>query len=87
MDVFNRFMPTRGISDFIVGFCGETEEDFQKTVDIGATLCFKNSFIFKVLGAAENVVPELFEGRCTSGRSSSGETSIAQCPERDLRRG
>ena len=34
-------------SDFIVGFCGETEEDFQQTVDAVEEYRFKNSFIFK----------------------------------------
>jgi tRNA-2-methylthio-N6-dimethylallyladenosine synthase len=34
-------------SDFIVGFCGETEEDFQRTYDLVAECRFKNSFIFK----------------------------------------
>jgi tRNA-2-methylthio-N6-dimethylallyladenosine synthase len=34
-------------SDFIVGFCGETEDDFQKTYDLAAECRFKNSFIFK----------------------------------------
>ncbi len=34
-------------SDFIVGFCGETEEDFQQTVDLVRRGRFKNSFIFK----------------------------------------
>jgi tRNA-2-methylthio-N6-dimethylallyladenosine synthase len=34
-------------SDFIVGFCGETEEDFQLTYDLVAECRFKNSFIFK----------------------------------------
>jgi tRNA-2-methylthio-N6-dimethylallyladenosine synthase len=34
-------------SDFIVGFCGETVEDFQKTYDLVAESRFKNSFIFK----------------------------------------
>jgi len=34
-------------SDFIVGFCGETEEDFQKTVALVEEMRFKNSFIFK----------------------------------------
>ncbi|MDH3718695.1 MAG: tRNA (N6-isopentenyl adenosine(37)-C2)-methylthiotransferase MiaB [Planctomycetota bacterium] len=34
-------------SDFIVGFCGETEEDFQLTKDLVAECRFKNSFIFK----------------------------------------
>ncbi len=34
-------------SDFIVGFCGETEEEFAKTVDLVREARFKNSFIFK----------------------------------------
>jgi tRNA-2-methylthio-N6-dimethylallyladenosine synthase len=34
-------------SDFIVGFCGETEEDFQQTCDAVREFRFKNSFIFK----------------------------------------
>jgi tRNA-2-methylthio-N6-dimethylallyladenosine synthase len=34
-------------SDFIVGFCGETEEDFQKSVELVQWARFKNSFIFK----------------------------------------
>ena len=34
-------------SDFIVGFCGETEESFQKSMDIVREYRFKNSFIFK----------------------------------------
>ncbi len=34
-------------SDFIVGFCGETEEDFRQTADLVEEYRFKNSFIFK----------------------------------------
>jgi tRNA-2-methylthio-N6-dimethylallyladenosine synthase len=34
-------------SDFIVGFCGETEEEFQLTIDLVRHSRFKNSFIFK----------------------------------------
>jgi tRNA-2-methylthio-N6-dimethylallyladenosine synthase len=34
-------------SDFIVGFCGETEEDFQQTAALVREARFKNSFIFK----------------------------------------
>ena len=35
-------------SDFIVGFCGETEDDFQQTIDLARDARFKNSFIFQV---------------------------------------
>ncbi len=34
-------------SDFIVGFCGETEEDFQQTVRLVEEARFKNAYIFK----------------------------------------
>jgi tRNA-2-methylthio-N6-dimethylallyladenosine synthase len=34
-------------SDFIVGFCGETEASFQKSMDLVREARFKNSFIFK----------------------------------------
>jgi tRNA-2-methylthio-N6-dimethylallyladenosine synthase len=34
-------------SDFIVGFCGETDEDFKRTIDLVRQSRFKNSFIFK----------------------------------------
>src|SRR5437879_3372856 len=34
-------------SDFIVGFCGETEESFERTCALVRTAGFKNSFIFK----------------------------------------
>jgi tRNA-2-methylthio-N6-dimethylallyladenosine synthase len=34
-------------SDFIVGFCGETDESFAKTMGLVREAKFKNSFIFK----------------------------------------
>ncbi len=34
-------------SDFIVGFCGESEESHQKSLDLIREFRFKNSFIFK----------------------------------------
>ena len=34
-------------SDFIVGFCGETDDDFQQPMDLVSALRFKNRFIFK----------------------------------------
>src|SRR5215470_4154988 len=34
-------------SDFIVGFCGETDDDFEQTVELVRQWRFKNSFIFK----------------------------------------
>lgn len=48
MERIERILPEASISsDFIVGFCGETEEDFQKTIALVKRCRFKNSFIFK----------------------------------------
>ncbi len=48
-------------SDFIVGFCGETEEDFQQTVDLVRTGRFKNSFIFKYSPRPGTKAAELYQ--------------------------
>jgi len=48
-------------SDFIVGFCGETEEDFQQTVELVKDIRFKNSFIFKFSPREGTKAYELWE--------------------------
>ena len=48
-------------SDFIVGFCGETDDDFQKTYDLLAECRFKNSFIFKYSTRPGTKGHDLFE--------------------------
>ena len=47
-------------SDFIVGFCGETEESFQQTCDLVREGGFKNSFIFKYSPRPGTKADELF---------------------------
>jgi len=48
MDRIREWLPEAAVtSDFIVGFCGETEADFQLTCDLVREQRFKNSFIFK----------------------------------------
>ncbi|MFK8114779.1 MAG: tRNA (N6-isopentenyl adenosine(37)-C2)-methylthiotransferase MiaB [Rubripirellula sp.] len=51
MEMFERIeriLPEASVSsDFIVGFSGETEEDFQQTIQIVERCRFKNSFIFQ----------------------------------------
>ena len=47
-------------SDFIVGFCGETEEEFAETVDLVKQGQFKNSFIFKYSERPGTKAAELF---------------------------
>lgn len=51
MEMFQRIeriLPDAAVSsDFIVGFCGETDEDFEKSVALVERCRFKNSFIFQ----------------------------------------
>jgi tRNA-2-methylthio-N6-dimethylallyladenosine synthase len=47
-------------SDFIVGFCGETEQSFERTCDLVRTSGFKNSFIFKYSPRPGTKADELF---------------------------
>ncbi len=51
MEMFERIeriLPEAAVSsDFIVGFCGETDEDFEKSVALVERCRFKNSFIFQ----------------------------------------
>lgn len=51
MEMFERIeriLPHAAVSsDFIVGFCGETEEEFQRTIRLVERCRFKNSFIFQ----------------------------------------
>jgi tRNA-2-methylthio-N6-dimethylallyladenosine synthase len=54
-------IPTSAVtSDFIVGFCGETEEDFQQTVDLVHESRFKNSYIFKYSERPGTKAPEMW---------------------------
>ncbi len=48
-------------SDFIVGFCGETEESFQRSMDLIRECRFKNSFIFKYSPRPGTKAFELYE--------------------------
>lgn len=48
LDRAREIVPTIAIAgDFIVGFPGETEEDFQATVDLIGKARYRNAFIFK----------------------------------------
>ncbi|MCA9237146.1 MAG: tRNA (N6-isopentenyl adenosine(37)-C2)-methylthiotransferase MiaB, partial [Planctomycetales bacterium] len=48
-------------SDFIVGFSGETEEDYEQTVELVRECRFKNSFIFKYSVRPGTKGAELYE--------------------------
>ncbi|MFP6576393.1 MAG: MiaB/RimO family radical SAM methylthiotransferase, partial [Pirellulaceae bacterium] len=48
MDRIGAILPAAAVaSDFITGFCGETAEDHQQSMDALREFRFKNSFIFK----------------------------------------
>ncbi|MFM7924485.1 MAG: radical SAM protein, partial [Planctomycetaceae bacterium] len=47
-------------SDFIVGFCGESEDSFQKSMDLLRESRFKNSFIFKYSPRTGTKADELY---------------------------
>jgi tRNA-2-methylthio-N6-dimethylallyladenosine synthase len=47
-------------SDFIVGFCGESEASFERTCDLVRQAGFKNSFIFKYSPRPGTKADELF---------------------------
>lgn len=65
MDMMERIrtiLPGAAVSsDFIVGFCGETEEDFEKTMDLVRHCRFKNSFIFQYSVRPGTKGAEMFE--------------------------
>ncbi len=48
-------------SDFIVGFCGESETSFERSVELVRRSRFKNSFIFKYSPREGTKADELFE--------------------------
>ena len=69
-------------SDFIVGFCGETEESFQKTLRPGARGRFKNSFIFKYSPRPGTKGHDLYRRR----RARRGQETPQQRPAGDPER-
>ncbi len=61
MDLINTTVPDVAVSsDFIVGFCGESEESFQKSIAAVREYRFKNSFIFKYSPRPGTKAHELF---------------------------
>jgi tRNA-2-methylthio-N6-dimethylallyladenosine synthase len=61
LDRIRATIPAASItSDFIVGFPGETEEDFQQTVELVRAARFRNSFIFKYSARPGTAAAELY---------------------------
>ncbi len=62
MDRIRTILPGAAVSsDFIVGFCGETDADFQQTVELVKECRFKNSFIFQYSVRPGTKGAELYE--------------------------
>ena len=56
-----QYVPQAAVtSDFIVGFCSETEEDFQETMSLVRDGRFKNSFIFKYSARPGTMAAKLY---------------------------
>jgi tRNA-2-methylthio-N6-dimethylallyladenosine synthase len=48
MDLARKHVPEIALAgDFIVGFCGETDADFQETVELVRRVAYKSIFVFK----------------------------------------
>ena len=48
IDAARKYIPQIGLAgDFIVGFCGESEEDFQASVDLVRRVEYQGLFVFK----------------------------------------
>lgn len=61
MDRIRAIVPEASVtSDFIVGFCGETDEDFEQTVELVREQRFKNSYIFKYSERPGTKAPQLW---------------------------
>ena len=74
-------------SDFIVGFCGETEDDFQATVELVRESRFKNSFIFKYSQRPGTKSSRAFcRTTCPKRSSGGGTTNCWPCRTRSARK-
>ena len=82
------FLPGAAVSsDFIVGFCGETEDEFQQSMQMVRECRFKNSFIFKYSERPGTKAAELLPGRRAGRRQTPAQPRTAGPAGRDQRRG
>ena len=77
-------------SDFIVGFCGETEESFEKSMDLVRECRFKNSFIFKYSPRpgtkADELSPTTFPKRSSAAATTACSTCRTKSAKKTTRR-
>ncbi|MDR2346544.1 MAG: MiaB/RimO family radical SAM methylthiotransferase [Planctomycetaceae bacterium] len=62
IDAINILVPKSSVStDLIVGFCGETESEFEETINLMNKCEFKNSFIFKYSERPDTMAAKLYK--------------------------
>ncbi|MDR1479568.1 MAG: MiaB/RimO family radical SAM methylthiotransferase [Planctomycetaceae bacterium] len=58
----HQMIPSAAVtSDFIVGFCGETDAEFEETAELVRYCRFKNSFVFKYSERPDTKSAELYQ--------------------------
>jgi tRNA-2-methylthio-N6-dimethylallyladenosine synthase len=87
VDAARQYIPHIGLAgDFIVGFCGETEEDFQASVELLRRVQYQNVFVFKYSPRpgttadrrrADDVPPEVKSRRNNELLAIQSEISLA----------
>ena len=71
-------------SDFIVGFCGETDTEFGRAVDLVRESGFKNSFIFKYSARPGTKADELFRRRAEETKRRPQQRSTCRAKRREV---
>ncbi len=88
LDRIRETVPDAAVSsDFIVGFCGETEASFRKSYDLVERARFKNSFIFKYSPRLGTKADTLLIDDVPEEVKKRRNTELLDPPEPDQRRG
>jgi tRNA-2-methylthio-N6-dimethylallyladenosine synthase len=78
-----RLLPNAAVSsDFIVGFCGETEDDFQQSMRLIERCRFKNSFIFQYSVRGGTKAAEMLEDDVPEGEKTRRNVEMLELQNR-----
>jgi tRNA-2-methylthio-N6-dimethylallyladenosine synthase len=78
-----RLLPNAAVSsDFIVGFCGETEDDFQQSMRLIQRCRFKNSFIFQYSVRGGTKAAEMLEDDVPEGEKTRRNVEMLELQNR-----